>query len=197
MYFAIVMVYPYVIVLKNQHNRYIDVLGILLSIFSVTCFLREMVVTRDVALAYLLGVVFITGLLAWNLYQTAKKKKVFYSRALLIAALVWMKMPYFSWLFFPLVILALLEYQAKYAIEIGFSDQHILINSMLKKKYQWTDFNNIILKDGWLTLDFANNRVLQREIADDEDDEADEDEFNAFCQQHLQNSRSKSLNQNS
>jgi hypothetical protein len=191
------MVYPYVIVLKNQHNRYIDILGILLSIFSVACFTREMLVTREVGLAYLLGVIFVTGVVVWNLYQTAKKKKVFYSRALLIAALVWMKMSYFSWLFFPLVILALLEYQAKYAIEIGFSDRHILINSLLKKKYQWTDFNNVVLKDGWLTLDFANNRVLQREIDDDEEDEADEDEFNVFCQQQLDNSRSNAANQKS
>ena len=125
-------------------------------------------------------------MLAWNVFQTfVKKKKVYYSRALLIAALVWMKMPYYQWLCFAFIILALLEYQAKYAIEIGFSDTEIKINSLLKKKYHWSDFNNIVLKDGLLTLDFANNKVLQREVEDDEDDEADEDEFNDYCKKQL------------
>jgi hypothetical protein len=179
------MIYQYVVVLRNKHNRYIDVLGILLSVFSIACFLRELLVGRDVGLAYLLGVVFVSGMVAWNLIQTYKKNKVYYSRALLISALVWMKMPYLPWLAFPLIILALLEYQAKYAIEIGFSDQHILINSLIKKKYHWADFNNIVLKDGLLTLDFTNNRVLQREIDDDDEDEADEDEFNEYCKKQL------------
>ncbi|WP_315814501.1 hypothetical protein [Paraflavitalea speifideaquila] len=41
-----------------------------------------------------------------------------------------------------------------------------------------------------LTLDFVNNRILQREIEDDEDDEADEDEFNAWCRKQLNKSGS-------
>jgi hypothetical protein len=81
--------------------------------------------------------------------------------------------------------LALLEYQAKYSIEIGFSDKEVLINSLFKKRYQWKQFNNIVLKDGLLTLDFTNNRVLQREIEDDGESEADEDEFNLYCEQQL------------
>jgi hypothetical protein len=179
------MVYQYVVTLKNQTNRYIDMLGLLLSIFSVVCFTWELINSPYVSLAYLLGVIFVTGVIAWNLYQSSRNKKVYYSRALLIAALVWMKMPYFQWLAFVFIMLALLEYQAKYSIEIGFSDKEVLINSLFKKRYQWKQFNNIVLKDGLLTLDFTNNRVLQREIEDDGESEADEDEFNLYCEQQL------------
>jgi hypothetical protein len=105
----------------------------------------------------------------------------------LIAALVWMKMPYFQWLVFVFIILALLEYQAKYAIEIGFADNEIVFNSLFKKRYNWSAFSNIVLKDGLLTLDFTNNRILQREIEDDEEDDADEDEFNEYCRRQLGN----------
>lgn len=180
------MVYQYVVTLKNQHNRYIDMLGLLLSFFSVVCFTWELIHSGYVSLAYLLGAIFVTGVIAFNLFQTARKRKVYYSRALLIAALVWMKMPYFQWLAFVFIILALLEYQAKYAVEIGFSDQEILINSMFKKRYRWNHFSNIVLKDGLLTLDFTNNRILQREIEDDGESEADEEEFNQYCRQQLQ-----------
>lgn len=181
------MVYQYVVTLKNQSNRYIDILGLILSLFSVVCFALELLRSGDASIAYLIGSVAVLGIIIWNVTQQAKKRKVYYSRALLIAALVWMKMPYFQWLVFIFIILALLEYQAKYAIEIGFSDNEIVINSLLKKRYQWKNFSNIVLKDGLLTLDFTNNRILQREVEDDEEDDADEDEFNEYCRKQLAN----------
>lgn len=186
------MIYQYVVVLKNQHTRYINVVGFLLGLISIIFFVRELLKPNQTGFVYLIGVLFIAAVLSWNVYQSVyKKKKVYYSRALLIAALVWMKMPYYQWLTFVFIILALLEYQAKYAIEIGFSDNEIKFNTLLKKRYCWSDFTNIILKDGLLTLDFADNKILQREIEDDEDDDdADENEFNEYCRTQLAKSYS-------
>lgn len=181
------MVYQYVVTLKNQTSRYIDVLGLILSIFSAFCFGLELVKASSVSLACLIGVIAVPGFVIWNLVLQRKKQKVYYSRALLIAALVWMKMPYFQWLAFVFIILALLEYQAKYSIEIGFADNEIVFNSLFKRRYSWQQFSNIVLKDGLLTLDFANNKILQREVEDDEDDDADEDEFNEYCRKQLNN----------
>jgi hypothetical protein len=180
------MVYQYVVVLKNLQSRYIDLVGLLLSIFSAFCFARELAVANKVGFAYLVGLVFVAIVVIYNLVQSYRGRKVYYSRALLIAALVWMKMPYWQWLAFVFIILALLEYQAKYAVEIGFSDDQVVINSLFKRRYRWSQFNNIILKDDIITLDFANNRILQREIEDDDDEEdADEEEFNEYCRKRL------------
>lgn len=180
------MIYHYVVTIKNQHSRLIDIIGFLLSGVSVLFFVIEMINSVSVGLAYLLGSVFIIAVLAWNIYQSRRRRrKVYYSRALLIAALVWMKMPYFQWLSFLFIILALLEYQAKYSVEIGFSDKEIVLNTFFKKKYSWAHFSNIVLKDGIITLDFANNKVWQREIDEDEEDDASEEEFNHFCQSQL------------
>lgn len=182
------MVYQYVVTLKNKNNRYIDILGLILSLFSVVSFTLELMGSRHVSVAYLIGALVVLGIVIYNLAQQAKKRKVYYSRALLIAALVWMKMPYLQWLVFLFIILALLEYQAKYAVEIGFADNEIVINSLFKKRYTWKQFSNIVLRDGLITLDFTNNRILQREVEDDEDDDADEDEFNDYCKRQLANS---------
>lgn len=181
------MIYQYVVVLKNQHTRYINMLGVFLGLLSIVFFVKELLEPHQTGFVYLIGVLFIVGVLAWNLYHSLYKgEKVYYSRALLIAALVWMKMPYYQWLSFVFIILALLEYQAKYAVEIGFADTEIKFNTLIKKKYHWSDFTNIVLKDGLLTLDFANNKLLQREIEDDDDDDdADEKEFNEYCQRQL------------
>lgn len=177
--------YTYVIVLRNESAKYVNITGFLLTVGSAIMFIREMMIRQQVVLPLILGVVFIAGLLLWNLFAYVKlDKQIYYSKALLIAGLVWMKMPYFSWLLFVLPVLALLEYQAKLSPEIGFSAEHIVFNRLLKKKYAWSEIENVMLKDGLLTIDFKNNRLFQKEI-DSGDNEATEEEFNGWCRQKL------------
>lgn len=44
--------------------------------------------------------------------------------------------------------------------------------------HEWSEFNNIILKDSLLTLDFKNNKLLQLSITENN---VDETSFNTFC----------------
>jgi len=46
--------------------------------------------------------------------------------------------------------------------------------------HAWDEFNNIILKDNLLTLDFKNNKLLQLTIVENET-MVDEGSFNHFC----------------
>lgn len=180
------MIYQYVVTLKNKQTLYLDITGFLLSIISVLFFILEMINSSTVGLAFFLGSLFIIAVLAWNIYQAkVRKRKVYYSRSLLIAALVWMKMPFYQWLCFVFILLAILEYQAKYSVEIGFSDTEIIINTLLKKKYMWAEFSNIVLKDGILTLDFSNNRIWQREVEEEDEEDGEEIEFNLYCKKRL------------
>lgn len=172
--------YPYIIVLKNESSRYINIFGFLLSTGSAVLFAREMFFRNMIIMPYLAGIIFIAGLLIWNAFLYYRTdKEIYYSKALLIAGLVWTKMPYFEWLVIVFAFLALLEYQAKRAPEIGFADDHIMINRLFKKKVSWQEIENVILKDGWLTIDFKNNRLLQKEI-DSGENEASEEEFNEW-----------------
>ena len=57
-------------------------------------------------------------------------------------------------------------------------------NTLIKKKYSWKDIDNVVLKDGLLTIDFKNNKLFQKEI-DGEDKEADEEEFNNWVRGKL------------
>lgn len=115
------------------------------------------------------------------------RRQVQYRYWLLIAGLGWLGMPYLPWLGILFFLQSFLEYQVKRPLEIGFSADRVVVNTLFKRSYVWSDFNNIILKDGLLTLDFKDNRLLQKEVADDEDeDDADEDEFNDYCRSRLQ-----------
>jgi hypothetical protein len=48
----------------------------------------------------------------------------------------------------------------------------------------WDEVNNVILKDGLLTIDFKNNKLFQHIILNSEED-ISEKEFNEFCRQQL------------
>jgi NADH:ubiquinone oxidoreductase subunit 6 (subunit J) len=179
------MVHQYVVTLKNTNYRYLDIFSVLLLIISAFLFLTEQFRSDNIKIAYLFGGVAIIIITGWNVYRQKKNGKIiFYSSALFIAAIAWVTMPYLSWLFMPFALMGLLERPAKFNLEVGFSDNCIVINTLIRRKYNWTDFNNIVLKDDLLTLDFKNNRLLQKETIDEEGD-AEEDEFNMYCRQQL------------
>jgi hypothetical protein len=177
--------YPYIIVLRNETSRYVNIFGFLLAFGSALLFTREMVISGSIILPYLLGVLFVAGLIAWNWYVYYKRdEEIYYSKALLIAGLVWTRMPYFQWLVIVFAIMAILEYQAKLHPEIGFSTDHIVFNGLFKRKFPWSSIDNVILKDGLLTIDFRNNKLFQKEI-DSGENEASELEFNEWLRKQL------------
>ena len=64
---------------------------------------------------------------------------------------------------------------------ILFSKEEIIFQYILSsKKYCWQQMDNVILKDGLLTVDFKNNHLLQVEAIQD-GDAFSETQFNDFC----------------
>ncbi|MEO6930866.1 MAG: hypothetical protein ABI151_04500 [Chitinophagaceae bacterium] len=178
------MIYDYVVTLQNKSRRYVDNTSVLLLLLSVAFFITQ-IVKQDFRLILLIGTLLLVFLFGFALYQLLiKYRKTSFSRCLMIAGFLWLAMPALQWVGLPLIALGLLETIAKNDLEIGFSANQVVINSMIKRRFNWSDFNQIVLKDDLLTMDFKNNRLIQRMTIDEEAD-ADEDEFNAYCLQHL------------
>lgn len=183
------MVYEYVVTLRNSNRKLIDRFSLLLIGTSVILFLAEYLQSAEKRWVQILGVGLILGLVALNFYLKRKHgKDVYYNYALYFTALVWATMPQYQWLSIFFVIMGLIERQAKKNLEIGFSSHSIVFNSFPRKIYKWKDFSNIILRDNLLTLDFLNNKIFQRETIDEESD-CDENEFNDYCREKLELSR--------
>jgi hypothetical protein len=179
--------YTYVVVIRNDNRRFINWTGFLLSFLSALLFTLEMVQSGRIILPLFIGVIFILGVMVYNIYRArSEHHDVSYSKALLISAIIWTKMPYGQWLIFVFVLLAFLEYQAKLPLEIGFSPNQVVFNSLIRKRYAWSDISNVLLKDGLLTVDFQNNKLFQK-LVDDGENEATEEEFNEWCNRHLVN----------
>jgi hypothetical protein len=194
------MRYQYVVVLKRNSGRTIDAISILLCLFSGLSFLFAQsragefnFLITAMAILLLAGTLLNiylarrTRFAAGNGNEPVRKARPRYKYLLLIAAIGWLAMPHWPWLAAFFFFLAFLEYQTRHPLEIGFSPDRIVLNTLFRKRFGWSAFNNVMLKDGLLTLDFKSNRLLQKEVDEEEEGEADEDEFNAYCQGMLEN----------
>ena len=199
------MRYRYVVILKKDSKRVTDALSILLILASAIAF--SISGLHDIHTIHFAGVVgsgrasgaptaswyalaaaviLLAGLVINLILGRGGATKIRYRYWLLIAAVGWIGLTSIPWIGAIFFLLAFLEYQTKRPLEIGFDQDQVVINSLIRRQFEWTAFNNIILRDGLLTLDFKNNRLIQKEVADDEEeDDADEEEFNAFCRDRL------------
>jgi hypothetical protein len=179
------MIYQYVVTLKNDKQRLIDLIGLFIASVSAIAFLTVFVRFERTSYIFLAGFILIVAGLIYNWYRRKKHSDTSFSRVLLVAGIIWFAMPHhFGWIGLPILLLALLEPHARRPLEIGFSDDRVVINSLIRKKFQWEEFSNVMLKDDMLTLDFKNNRIIQKETIDEEGD-TDEEEFNDYCRGRL------------
>lgn len=71
-------------------------------------------------------------------------------------------------------------------LAVAITEAGIIYPSYPKKIVGWNDLNNLILKDGLLTIDFKNNKLAQAEVVNGGNDyDLNEQEFNDFCRNHL------------
>ncbi|MBX2931812.1 MAG: hypothetical protein KF781_07705 [Chitinophagaceae bacterium] len=110
------------------------------------------------------------------------KTSFLYKIGAVIVCIGWIKLSYFWLAIVMIILLSIVEYIAKDTTLI-FNQSAIMLKAVLNKKYQWNELQNVVLKDGLLTIDFRNNKLLQLEI----DNLINEKEFNEFCQQQLTN----------
>jgi hypothetical protein len=180
------MHYQYVVTLKREYEHQVDRISAGLCLISLLSFIYEQLRGGRFNFLFGLAAFAISWGLVLNLTRKKKENQVLRFRTwLLIAGVTWIGMPFLQWISIFFFVMAVLEYQAKYPLELGFSGEGVVINQLFRKKYPWSVFNNILLKDGLLTLDFKNNKIFQREAIEENDPEAGEDEFNDYCRDQL------------
>lgn len=87
-------------------------------------------------------------------------------------------------IFFPIVLLgygAILKFLVIDPVITINETEIILKRNYVTSNYPWADFNNVILKDGLLSLDFKNNKIKYFTI----EEPINEAEFNSFCNKFL------------
>ena len=181
-------VYDFIIVLKRPNFKLIDGISQLMLFLSLIVFAASLSISyAGIQLSFLVTVSIIIGIIAWwvNCYFHQKKGNIpFFRLALLMAAIGWFFQPQGWYVSIIYLLASILEKQVKFPEEIAFDVEGIVINSFPKKQVVWTEIANIVLKEGILTIDFQNNKLIQKEIETPVTLKT-EIEFNAFCKSRL------------
>lgn len=177
---------PFVLTLPNERGKYINVISISLVVISLVFFLHQQIRQGSGSYLLLVSCMIIAAGLIWNLYKQHREgTAVYYYLILLAVGATWLAMPYLQWMSILFFLLSFMEKKARLNLEIIFRAEKIEFSTLFGKHYYWNQFNNILLKDGMLTLDFKNNALFQK-LTCDELDDSFESAFNAFCRQQLE-----------
>jgi hypothetical protein len=121
-------------------------------------------------------------------FQAKRGVLPYYRLGLLIASWGWFLQPNGLIIAGIFLIGALFERQVKFPYEIAFDPAGIVINTFPKKHYPWGYVENAIIKDDLMTLDFKDNKLIQKQINEPVSSTIT-NEFNAFCAEQIAHSR--------
>jgi hypothetical protein len=181
--------YDFVVTLKYNKFERIDLISELMLLISVCAFLyiAFYVYPSSQFYYYLLTVFVVVSAWAYAKFFRKKDEIALYGYSLFIVALGWWLLPGGNIIigcFF--LIAALIEKQVKFPKEIGFNKDGVVFNNFPKKHFAWNKISNVVLKDGMLTIDYKNNKLLQKEVEEDVLPKIEKD-FNEFCRLHISN----------
>jgi hypothetical protein len=100
-----------------------------------------------------------------------------------VIIITWLLMQFF----WPAIINLLLFSQYTVSarrLVVSVNENGVNYPSFPKKAFTWNELNNVILKDGLLTLDFKNNKLIQQ-LTGKRVDTINEQEFNDFCSRQI------------
>lgn len=184
-------VHDYIIEVKRPSYFVIDLISRLMLIIAIAVFSYAISEIREVNWLTITYGILVVGMIAWWVRCTINQKKesiVYYRLGLLLATIGWVinykKLGGPLWIPILYFIAMLFEKQVKFPKEIAFDEEGIIINSFPKKSYRWALLSNVVLKDCILTIDFKNNKLIQKETQEDTT-ELEEKEFNEFCRSKL------------
>ena len=97
-----------------------------------------------------------------------------------LVIIAWIVMQFY-WAAVIIIFLFLFQDISRRKLIVLFYDDRIIYPSFPKRTILWTELNNVILRDGVLTIDLKNNKVFQNEIYSP----ASEIDFNEYCDSQL------------
>lgn len=171
------------VIIKNEKGKShrliaLFILFLHVAIFSYLMFFEKSRTGAGSALV----IIIIYVLIQWNYQRKGKQKHLFNEFLFFVFAFGWLGLGVYSLVAINMV-MGLLYFLALQKIEFHFDDSGVTKINLPKKKYEWSEFSNVLLKDNFLTLDFKNNKIIQAEIEPLQD--INEQDFNSSCSQKI------------
>ena len=182
----------YEFVLKNDKKKLYHRFAILLFVLNGLgiCFLLSRSGDRsllDGSSGFIVLAAGIMVLLAYFVNKDLRKKESVFILGCICLASYWALNGYW-WIGLIVLTLFILYTISKRELRIHVRTIEIIYPSFPKRIIDWSQLSNVIFKDGILTIDFKNNRIIQHYV-DETNTTVDEKEFNEFCKDQLKSYR--------
>ncbi len=191
--------YQFQLTLKNEKFRFYNRLSWLIIGINSLFFLYLAVIARSapergkyIAILVLLPVCFLLK----QYFRRTRYAFGFYPFFILLI-LGWVSAGNY-WLAGINLVFLVLSMEAAKQLTLSFSNEGIAYPSFFSRKMEWPEINNCLLKDGLLTIDLKNNKLIQQELEGKqgikritvqepipERHDSNEQEFNDFCKERL------------
>ena len=171
------------IIIKNEKGKSHRLVALFILFLHVAIFSYLLIFEKfrtEAASALVIIIIYI--LIQWNYQRNGKQKHLFNEFLFFVFAFGWLGLGIYSLVAINMV-MGLLYFLALQKIEFHFDDGGVTRMNLPKKKYEWNEFSNVLLKDNLLTLDFKNNKIIQAEIEPFQD--INEEDFNSSCSQKI------------
>jgi hypothetical protein len=131
-----------------------------------------------------IAIVIMIGLAVFiPLYVKSKDVKIETSIIFIILMTVWISTGYW-WVAIINLVFEIFQIAALRNLIVKVNPDTVIYPSFPQRQIDWKELSNLILKDGLLTIDFKNNKIIQQYV-DQKSLTIEEKEFNDFCRQQL------------
>ena len=171
------------VVLKNEKEETYSIISLLLLSSN---FITIILITTAIHFTkwgpYILSIIAIACIFG-TLYFKEPNEKPTYYWAFFFFSLAWFDISY-NWLGYLNLLFSALDQISRRRLPVQFYNDKVIYPTVIPKKISWAKISNVILKDGILTIDLKNNKLMQQSI-DNISASINEKEFNDFCKQQL------------
>jgi len=173
----------YELVLKNEKEKFYKIINwLLLAVNFISILLLTISIHFIKLVPTILAVVAVSSIFFIHYFQR-KYEKLVYSTPFFIFSLAWV-VAGFWWIGVLNLVFSILSFASIKRLIVSLTGEYITYPSLFDKRIKWDELNNVILKDGLLTIDFKNDKLIQQ-LVDEPNYSTDEKEFNDFCSEQL------------
>lgn len=189
----------FLLTLKNEKTRLYTRLSWLIIVINILFFsyLAVVAATKQERLGFIAAIILMGSCFLLKNYVRHARYAFGLSPFFFLVMLGWIQAAYY-WLAGINLVFLLLSLSALRPLTLSFSGATIENLSIFSRKIKWMELNNCLVKDGLLTIDFKNNKLIQQELdtrkgisrqdqhgPSSETYVSNEQEFNDFCRQQL------------
>lgn len=176
------------VLLKNDKTKQYHRMALFIILLNIAIFVLIFFNSpeKNIRFQALSGAVLCVTALGIDYFLRSAKKNTgipYRHLCFLIISIAWIGLDYWWAAVLNIVLWSLFQISQRQLL-VGVDKEIVLYPSFPQRKIHWNELNNLILKDGLLTIDFKNNKILQSEIIDSSAN-LNEKEFNDFCREQL------------